>query len=198
VYCYFNALPRDPKSGEPARLVHFEVTGNLFGTTQLLGAAVSRPFQEQDNPLRNATPSEALSRLVRWSGSNNVHDRKGTDPQGGLIWWGTPSGAEPVAGVNDLPTWRKFWGSTETGSIEGQIRYQGGDLAARATNGAEKLTPADFRLRPDSAGYRAGRDGKDLGADVDLVGPGPAYERWKKTPEYQQWLKDTNQVKKAT
>jgi hypothetical protein len=24
--------------------------------------------------------------------------------------------------------------------------------------------------------------------DVDLVGPGPAYERWKKTPEYQRWL----------
>ena len=57
--------------------------------------------------------------------------------------------------------------------------------------------PDDFRLRPDSAGYRAGKDGKDLGADVDLVGPGPAYERWKKTPEYQQWLKDTNQVTKA-
>jgi hypothetical protein len=30
---------------------------------------------------------------------------------------------------------------------------------------------------------------------VDLVGPGPAYERWKKTPEYQQWLNDTKQVK---
>jgi hypothetical protein len=28
---------------------------------------------------------------------------------------------------------------------------------------------------------------------VDLVGPGAAYERWKKTPEYQQWLKDTGQ-----
>src|SRR5262249_16511247 len=59
----------------------------------------------------------------------------------------------------------------------------------------EKITPEDFRLRPDSAGYRAGKDGKDIGADVDLVGPGPAYERWKKTPEYQQWLKDTGQIK---
>src|SRR5262249_17302040 len=34
----------------------------------------------------------------------------------------------------------------------------------------------------------------DLGADVDLVGPGPAYERWQKTPDYQQWLKDTGQL----
>ena len=54
----------------------------------------------------------------------------------------------------------------------------------------------DFRLRADSAGYKAAKDGKDLGADVDLVGPGSAYERWKKTPEYQQWLKDTAHVKK--
>ena len=30
---------------------------------------------------------------------------------------------------------------------------------------------------------------------MDLVGPGPAYERWKKTPEYQQWLKDTGQLR---
>ena len=50
-----------------------------------------------------------------------------------------------------------------------------------------------FRLRPDSAGYRAGKDGKDLGADIDVVGPGAAYDRWKKTPEYQQWLKETGQ-----
>ena len=33
------------------------------------------------------------------------------------------------------------------------------------------------------------------GADVDLVGPGPAYERWRKTPAYQQWLKDSGQAK---
>ena len=30
---------------------------------------------------------------------------------------------------------------------------------------------------------------------MDLVGPGPAYERWKKTPEYQEWLKETGQLK---
>jgi hypothetical protein len=60
---------------------------------------------------------------------------------------------------------------------------------------AETVTPNHFRLRPDSAGFRAGKDGKDLGPDIDLVGPGPAYERWKKTPEYQQWLKETGQQK---
>jgi hypothetical protein len=191
VYCYFNTMPRDTESGEPARLVHLEVTDTVFGTTQLLGAAVSRQFREQKNPLQNATPREALSRLVRWHGSNNVHD-----PMGTLIFWGTESGAEQVEGVSDLPTWRKFWSSPETGSIEGQIRFQGGDLAGRSTDGAQKLSPEDFRLRHDSAGYRAGKGGNDLGADVDLVGPGAAYERWKRTPGYQQWLKDTGQIKK--
>src|SRR5262249_22236447 len=59
----------------------------------------------------------------------------------------------------------------------------------------ESITADDFRLRPDSPGYQAGKDKKDLGADVDLVGPGAAYERWKKTPEYRQWLKETGQLK---
>src|SRR5262249_21259755 len=52
----------------------------------------------------------------------------------------------------------------------------------------------DYRLRADSPGKGAGKDGRDLGADVDLVGPGAAYERWKQTPEHQQWLQDTGQA----
>ena len=85
--------------------------------------------------------------------------------------------------------------SLDADALEGQVRYQGGNLAGLLASGPDKLTPEHFRLRPDSAGYRAGKDGKDLGADVDLVGPGPAYERWKKTPDYQEWLKETGQQK---
>ncbi len=77
------------------------------------------------------------------------------------------------------------------------LGYYIGDVLAKMEATPELITAADFRLRADSAGYRAGKDGKDLGANVDLVGPGPAYERWKKTPEYQQWLKETKQVTKA-
>ena len=95
----------------------------------------------------------------------------------------------------DLEGWKQFWSSPESGSVEGRVRYQGGDLLARLADEPEKLTAGDFRLRPDSAGYRAGPDGKDLGADVDLVGPGLAYERWKKTPDYEQWLVETAQKK---
>ena len=57
----------------------------------------------------------------------------------------------------------------------------------------DQITLDDFRLRADSAGYHAGGDGKDLGADIDRVGPGKAYDDWKRTPDYEQWLKETHQ-----
>lgn len=97
----------------------------------------------------------------------------------------------------DLAAWNQFWKQTDTGSVEGDVHFQGGDLLQRAQTAPENLTADDFRLRPDSAGYKAGKDGKDLGADVDLVGPGAAYERWKQTPEYQEWLKEIKQAKKV-
>lgn len=92
--------------------------------------------------------------------------------------------------LRTLADWDKTWGQRKTESFRGRVRYHGGDPLAR------QMTSDDFRLRPDSAGYGAGKDGKDLGADVDLVGSGPAYERWKKTPDYQTWLKETGQIKK--
>jgi hypothetical protein len=100
-----------------------------------------------------------------------------------------------VSQFERLADWNQLWGQADDAVRQGTPRYQGGDLRQRAEDAPEQLTPDDFRLRPDSAGYRAGKDGKDLGPDIDLVGPGLAYERWKKTPEYQQWLKDTGQAK---
>jgi hypothetical protein len=127
-----------------------------------------------------------LARMVGWQGERNLYD-------GAFLEVFQPGPMPPANAITDLVGWRQFWGTSEADSVEGHVRYEGGDLLARLDNAPEKLTPDDFRLRPDSAGYRAGKDGTDLGADVDLVGPGPAYERWKKTPEYQQWLKETGQ-----
>ena len=193
VFCYFHTTPRDPDSGRTVRLLRAKVVESLIDSGQLLGVHRNPGFLDKENPLHDATAEDAIPRLISWHGTNNVHHRLGNGPPDAadaMIWWGSPTGAQPVASVNDLASWRKFWGSPETGCIQSEIRYQGGDLASRLTGGAVKLTPDDFRLRPDSAGYRARSDGKDIGADVDLLGPGPAYERWKKTPGYQQWLKE--------
>src|SRR5262249_34561714 len=130
-------------------------------------------------------PTEAvfLRRSLTWKGDRDQFTTRGS--RGGLAFtaWGY-SGASGD-GIKDLTEWNRFWQQDDSGCRSGKVRYQGGDLLSRAHKTPEQLMPEDFRLRPDSAGYRAGKDGKDLGADVDLVGPGPAYERWKKTPEYQ-------------
>ena len=93
-----------------------------------------------------------------------------------------------------MAEWQQLWGLAGTGSLEGVAKYQGGDVLAKFATDPDGLTPEDFRLRADSAGYHAGADGKDL---VRRRGPGrtgAAYERWKQTPEYQEWLKDTGQL----
>ncbi len=99
--------------------------------------------------------------------------------------------------LQTLADWKEFWSSEEEECLQEKAQFTGGNVVAKALNNPHAIRPEDLRLRPDSPGYRAGPDGKDLGADIDLVGPRPAYERWKKTPEYQQWLKDTGQTSAA-
>ncbi len=144
-----------------------------------------------ENAIEPVKAEAALRVLVAWREHQNL------ESLGGVYLASTVAEEEPDAQrFRNRTEWDRFWGSEHTGVRDGQVRYQGGNLQARLASEPEKLGPEDFRLRPDSAGYRAGEDGKDLGAHIDLVGPGPAYERWQKTPAYQQWLKDTGQVKK--
>src|SRR5262249_6409143 len=142
---------------------------------------------------------ELLPRLMTWRGEKNVYRNvrsllalrqlmDPSDPKKGID-------DGPLPGFRTLADWQRVWKASEIGSVQGEIRFEGGDVLTKMQTSPERMTAADFRLRPDSPGYRAGKDGKDLGADVDLVGPGVAYERWKKKPEYQQWLKETGQKK---
>jgi hypothetical protein len=105
-----------------------------------------------------------------------------------------------VKNAAPLDDWRQLWNSPETGSVEGRPLFVGGALfrapghsPVQFTLAPDQLTPEVLRFHGESLGYAAGPDGKDLGADIDLVGPGPAYERWKKTPAYQEWLKESGQ-----
>lgn len=86
-----------------------------------------------------------------------------------------------------LAEWQELWGTKETESLEAQAKLKNYDRALKT--GGPALD--DFRLLAGSPGTAAGKDGKDLGADVDVVA---AYERWKQTPAYQHWLKDSGQL----
>src|SRR5262249_33458852 len=96
-----------------------------------------------------------------------------------------------------LEDWNKYWPEPETGSAQGQAGWTRADVLTRLRDAPDQLRAEQFRLAPGSPGKGAGEGGRDLGADVDQVGPGAAYERWKRTPEYQQWLKDTGHVRAA-
>jgi hypothetical protein len=133
-----------------------------------------------------------LAKGVGWKGEGNLFSL--SDPF--LILAASEKALPPSQPLKNLADWKRFWGSAESGSLTGQVRFRGGNIRGTFDPGFEAVTADDFHLCPDSAGYPAGKDGKDVGANVELVGPGPAYERWKKTPAYQQWLKDAKQVHK--
>jgi hypothetical protein len=173
-----------PPAGVGMQPVRAKASGNIFDVYPYSVLGFDQEFQKQ--ALRGGEAEALLLRLLDWREERNLYA-----PGTSRVAWAH----EAAHGPKNLAEWNRFWRQADTGSLEGSVRYQGGNLKARAAFAPEKITPEDFRLRPDSAGYRDGKDGKDLGADVDLVGPGPAYQRWKRTPAYQQWLKDTGQVK---
>jgi WD40 repeat protein/serine/threonine protein kinase len=181
-------LPLEAASSPP---IEVEMTANLLASP-VIWFDQSRAFLEKEKALSAGEAEQFLKQAVAWRGSGNVF-LMSDEPLFGFTV--DHKHLPSTLSVKTLDDWKRFWGIEELDAQLGQTRFQGGDLVARAAVRPELVTPDDFRLRPDSAGYRAGTDGKDLGADVDLVGPGPAYERWKKTPEYQQWLKETGQVK---
>jgi hypothetical protein len=171
--------------------VRVGASGTVFDTTELLVMNEAGPFLTRLRP----QPEDAkalLLRMLAWRDRDNLYA-----PGGSVVLWNSPpEGVTREFGPRNLADWKKHWAAGGGDAVEGRVKYRGGDLVARVLAAPDKLTPDDFRLRPDSAGYRAGKDGKDLGADVDLVGPGLAYERWKKSPDYRQWLKETGPIQK--
>jgi hypothetical protein len=186
-----------PTSGEIKRLtkkMRLEASENIYTTQFFLAFREQKGRDPETRPLEAPEVEKLLQAVIDWREQLNLYSIRE-----GFTVWSADLAKEtvdlPAHGPKTLTDWATFWGSKDADCREGLVRFQGGDLLKKLATAPDKLTPEDFRLRPDSAGYRAGPGGKDLGAEIDLVGPGPAYERWKKTPEYHQWLKETWQNK---
>jgi len=182
---FFSHGPAPAKGAQAKKAIRVEASGNIFDASVVLHIHPGSELPAGEI----VPPKEAEMRtqaILGWEDRGNLYNV----PR--LISW---HGVDAEHGPKSLADWKKFWGNPNADVREGQVRYKGGDRASKLSTARAKLTPDDFRLRPDSAGSKAGKDKKDLGADVDLVGPGAAYERWKKTPEYQQWLKNPGQSK---
>jgi hypothetical protein len=196
---FFHALhstdtPQDQVRSLPGQRVHVAVTENLIASKN---GVYCLGQNEEFKPRFEAGDMEQwLPRRVKWDDQRNIY-RPGKPYLAGRIRGAGDQRDRKLtlSRGNDFADWNRFWGLEDTGSSEGDIRFVGGDILAKALAEAAQFKSEDFRLRPDSAGYRAGPRGTDLGADVDLVGPGPAYERWKTTPEYKKWLEETGTLK---
>jgi hypothetical protein len=187
--------PLDPPDGATAaQLVRLEMAENIFDSSwSMLQIAQDQQFNGDRQALSASAVEALLPRVISWQGRRNLYYSRGD-----LGYLTLSVDYEPLPVTRQIATLKELTELLKGGEVdsqEGQVRYQGGALIQRKRSVPEQITPEDLRLRPDSAGYRAGSDGNDLGAEIDLVGPGAAYDRWRKTPEYQQWLKETEQVK---
>jgi hypothetical protein len=175
-----------PVKADAGGLISLAVSESVIDVIEPLRLELGQPAGREQTQLVERIES-VLPQLLAWRDRQNLYAE---DNLASFVTLHTNKPIYPPS-LRTWAGWDKTWGQSKTGSSRGQVRYQGGGDPF-----AGQVTPEDFRLRSDSAGYRAGPDGKDLGADVDLVGPGAAYERWKKTPEYQQWLEETGQADK--
>src|SRR5262249_30080297 len=95
----------------------------------------------------------------------------------------------------NLDEWSRFWGMPPTNSAQGKAVFEGGDMMEKMATAIHRMSPTNFRLTNSSPGK--GKHDKDLGADVDKVGPGAPYERWRQSLEYQQWRTSTDKLMNA-
>jgi hypothetical protein len=149
----------------------------------------NNPLPDKNNLLDMDAVRTFLQRRFAW------HDRRNLYAAGASFLDMRLSKSSQES-LKSLADWNRFWSQSNTNSRQGKFRYQGGNILAKLAADPNQVQPKDFRLRSDCPGFGAGNDARYLGADVDMVGPGKSYERWKTKPDYQQWLKDTGQAKK--
>jgi Protein tyrosine and serine/threonine kinase/Putative zinc-finger len=183
-------LERDLQAyqGEKETPISIEMTGNVIDSQAQFFRFLLGAYKADEKTVTAKQGEALLKHLVRWQMRDNLLP-EGIDLLRCVQGWD-----QPVPGSLErrtLAEWTTFWGLKETRSLLDRPLFAGVNLADRLANSPEEVTAADFRLQPGSAGQGAGPGGQDLGANVDLVGPGPAYDRWKKTPDYQEWLRKT-------
>jgi hypothetical protein len=181
------AKPELPKPGVNPRPIRVTASGNIFDVSdEVLAFAPSGLYTGRKEPLPLAEAQAPLQRLLGWNDWRNLYSVRNQY----LLWHLEPDMEKQVRTIKALAEWKRFWKSEDAGSIEGRLVYECGTLNTRSWGDTpERLRAWDFRLRAGSPGHRAAKDGRDLGVDVTILGPGLGYEQWKKTPAYQQWLK---------
>ncbi len=169
VYVPILALAERAEADASSSSFSVEASQNVFYPT--LGWPVFLANYDGQSPPQAADLAALLPSLTNWRGERNLFPTERR-----LLEVSVRFDRKQAESVADLAAWSGYWGPTDSDSLQGRVQLQGGAILNGLYASPEKIQAEDFRLRPDSPGHRAGPDGKDLGADVDLVGPGAAYD----------------------
>src|SRR5262249_20440495 len=145
---------RDP----PEKCFRLRATGNIFHS----GRELVILNQWGKEPGEAIETLRQMQKMLVWSDDANLYAAPKGWVRVGYQFKELPHGQL----IDDLPAWRQLWNITPTSSVVGAPRF----------------APKTFRLQRDSPGRRLAANGRDAGIDSDIVGPGAAYERWKRTP----------------
>src|SRR5262249_818523 len=138
----------------------------ILGGAGLFHFGQSDRFLAEERRLTNERALAELPKLVAWTEARNIYE--------------VHTSYTNLGTIEHVRDWEQFWKAARTTSPQAPLRFK-----ARATFGTS-LQPESFRLQKESLGQAAGKDGHDLGAEIDLVGP-EAYQRFLKSPQYETW-----------
>jgi hypothetical protein len=115
-------------------------------------------------------------RFLSWSEHRNLYPKNGTHLRYGFQV--DEEERKYVTTVKTLSAWKKRWGLGNTGSLVADAQF----------------ADTDYHLKPSSLGKGAGTGGKDLGCNINILGPGQGYEQWQKTSDFEAWRNRTQQA----
>jgi serine/threonine protein kinase len=148
-------------------------------------------LKEKEAPLPPATARSLLPKLTAYRDLGSFYPETEGLLQMMAHWQSVPLGRSAPT----LREWWDFWGQPPSAeALQGRIVFQGGDLRGRLIKDVASVSVEDFRLAAGSPGRGTARDGKDFGADIDLLGPGEPYQRWRQTPEHEDWRRLTQRL----
>ena len=157
-------------------------TSALRCSDAIITLAMSGELPINRQPLRNSI----LTRMLKWNEYHNLYDSRGLFVS--LRQLGkNDSGPAPWSPQN-LDDWNHFWNLNNTGSQHRPIEFEQPNLMRTIAGMTQPIPASYFRLRFDNSSRRPTSVVKPFGARLNHVGPGSAYDLWKQTPNYRNWI----------
>ncbi len=160
-------LPSESRSD----VLTIQSSENVFSVGMLLTCSPVDPEALQFEPAAH------LPAMMTWHDRRDLFSKR----TGFLEFRSRAAGSEPPV-LGSLRQWDDYWGKPDAGSRQAllppNLSYTHTNIPKTALDDPKDTVPGDFRLTDEWA---------DFGADLDRVGPGEAYDRWRKTPDYRAW-----------